>query len=137
MNLLIVLSIFSDWGIFSLRVALGAILIVHGWPKLKNIKTIGGNFAAMGFWPGAFWGPVVAIVEFFGGLALTLGFFTQIAAALFVGQFIVIIIWRMIKKHTFIGAIELDLIILAASLALLTLGGGAFSLDRYLFLFGF
>lgn len=91
----------------------------------------------MGFHPGFFWGPLVALVEFFGGLALLVGVYTQVAAALFVGEFVVINIWKFSKKQAFVGNIELDLIILGAVLVLLTLGAGAFSLDHYFFLVGF
>ncbi len=135
--MLILLALFSDWSLLALRVILGIIFLVHGWPKIKSIKTIGGNFSAMGFKPGSFWGPLVAIVEFFGGLALIAGIYTQAAAALFVGEFIVATGWRISKKHPFVGGFEFDLLILGAALALLTLGAGAFSLDRYLFMVGF
>lgn len=129
--------LYFNWSLLILRVVLGAIFLAHGWPKIKNIKTVGGNFSAMGFWLGAFWGPVVALVEFFGGLALIAGFYTQAAAALFVGEFVVINIWKFSKRQPFIGNRELDLLIFGAISVLLTFGAGAFSLDRYFFLMGF
>lgn len=128
------LSIFSDWALLILRVVMGLIFIVHGWPKIKDLKTVSQNFSAMGFKPGGFWGPLVAIVEFFGGLVLIAGLYAQVIAALFVIQFLVITIWKIAKKSTFVGSLELDVILLAAALALLTLGAGAFSLDRFFLL---
>ena len=130
------LAMFTDWGILALRLALGAIFLAHGWPKIKDLRRTGDNFAAMGFHPGALWGSVAAVVEFFGGIALLLGFFTQVAAMFFVGEFIVIVVWRTLRKQPFVGGSELDALILAAALVLLTIGGGAYSLDRYLFLTG-
>lgn len=131
------LAIFSDWGIFALRAVLGAILLAHGWPKIKDVKRTGDNFAAMGFRPGIFWGPLVAAVEFFGGIALLFGLYTQIIAGLVVGEFAVIIIWKFLRKQPFVGGSEFDFLILAAALVLFTIGGGAFSLDRWLFLAGY
>lgn len=125
--------IFSNWALLVLRVVFGLIFVVHGWPKIKNLKMTAQNFSAMGFRPGGFWGPLVAVVEFFGGLALILGFYVQVVAALFVVQFLVINIWKIIKRQPFVGGFEFDLLLLAVALALLTLGAGAFSLDRIIF----
>ena len=131
------LAIFSDWAILALRLALGAVMLAHGWPKIKDMRRTGDNFTAMGFRPGVFWGPLVATLEFFGGIALVLGLYTQIASALFVGEFLTIIVWKFLRKQPFVGGSELDFLILAAALVLLTIGAGAFSLDHSLFLTGF
>lgn len=138
-------ALWSDWSFLALRLAVGAIFVAHGWPKLKNIKATAQNFSAMGFHPGSFWGPLVAVVEFFGGLALLLGFWTQAAVAIFVLEFVVINIWKIAKRQPFVSraaegyvaGFEFDLLLLAAALALFTIGGGNFSLDHYLFLGGF
>ena len=53
-------GVFIDWGFLALRLAVGAILLVHGWPKLKDLKANGVNFEAMGFRPGPLWGTVAA-----------------------------------------------------------------------------
>ena len=127
------LYFYGDWMLAALRIVLGLTLAIHGFPKLKDLKTTSANFGAMGFRPGAFWGPLVAVVEFFGGLALMLGIWTEVAAALFVGQFAVITIWKLAKRQAFVGGYEIDLLILAAALVILTQGAGAVSLDRYLY----
>ena len=133
-NLFQLLFVFNDWAILLIRIVLGAILIVHGFPKIKNLKETIANFPKMGFKPGWLWGPLVAFVEFFGGIALVLGFYTQAVAILIAGQFAIIIIWKIIRKQKFIGGLEFDLLILAAALLLLTQGAGMFSLDRFFFL---
>ena len=128
------LAIFSDWAILVMRLVFGGMMVVHGWPKIKNLKTNGNNFSSMGFKPGIFWGTVVALTEFFGGLAFVFGFYVQIVAMLFVVEFLTILIWKVKGRQPFIGGVELDLLLFAAALCLMTLGAGAFSLDRYFFL---
>lgn len=123
--------VFSDWGILILRVVLGLILLVHGWPKIKNLKATGEGFQAMGFKPAIFLGVVVAVIEFFGGLALILGLLTQIIALLVAVQFLVAIL-KVKAKRGLVNGYEFDLLILAAALALAALGGGVFSADSFL-----
>lgn len=127
------LSLFSDWSLLVLRLVLGLVFLIHGWPKIKSPKTTANNFSMMGFRPGYIWGPLVAVVEFFGGAALILGFYVQVAALFFVGEFLVINVWKIAKRQPFVGGFEFDLLILAVAITLLTLGGGMFSLDRYFF----
>ena len=125
------LFIFSDIAFTILRVVLGAVLLAHSMPKLKDLKKTAENFEMMGFRPGKFWGTFVALVEVLVGLFFTLGFFTQIAAAVVAVEFIVILI-SVKKFKKFTGGYELDLLILAGALVLLTVGGGAWSLDSVL-----
>lgn len=126
----------GDLGVLILRAMLGVIFIVHGFPKIKNLKTTGEGFGMMGFRPGIFWGTMVGLLEFFGGIALILGFLVQPLAFLFCVEFLTICIWKVKNNQMFIeGKLELDLLILAAVFFLFTVGAGAFSLDS-LFLFG-
>lgn len=125
--------VFSDWAILILRVVLGAILMAHGWPKIKDLNSATKVFKSMGFGPARFWATIVAILEFFGGFALLVGFFTQITALLFVIEFIVIMLKLKIRQG-FVNGYEFDLLILASSLLLATIGGGFYGLDNY---FGF
>ena len=125
------LFIFSDWGIFILRLALGLIFLVHGWPKLKNLKVTAQNFEMMGFKPGIFWGTIVAVVEFVGGLAVLVGLYTQLAAPFLAIDMLVAVIWKMKRGQKLVGGYELDLSIMSIALLLSTLGAGAYSLDNY------
>lgn len=63
-----------------LRVAAGGALIVHGAAKIGDPM---GNIAmveGLGFYPGVFWSPLLAITEFFGGMLIVLGLFTRPAS---------------------------------------------------------
>ncbi len=126
--------IFNSWAILILRVALGIILVAHGWPKLKNLKATAASFTAMGFKPGRFWGTLVAVLEFFGGLFLIGGFLTQAVSVLVVIQFLVIIL-KVKASKGLVEGYEFDLLIAAAALLLATTGGGAHTLDRALRIF--
>lgn len=122
------LFVFSEWALLVLRVVMGAILIAHGFPKLKDLRGTGGSFAGMGFKPGMFWTTVVAILEFVGGIFLIVGFLTQVVGLLLAIQFIVIIL-KLKRRSGLVGGFEFDLLLAASALALATLGGGYYSLD--------
>jgi len=124
------LLVFGDWAIFILRAAVGLILIRHGLPKLKNLKGTGEWLESVGFKPGTFWAAVAGVVEFAGGLALVLGFLTQLAAFFIALQFLVILV-KFKKDKIFAEESEIDWLILAAALALMTLGSGAWALERF------
>ena len=84
----------------------------------------GGRFAA------AHVAGFAGVVEFFGGLALLLGIFTQIVALLS-ALWMLSTTWlakgKMKKKY--FGGYELDITLMLAALALAMLGGGIYSLD--------
>ncbi|MDI6820556.1 MAG: DoxX family protein [Patescibacteria group bacterium] len=128
------LLIFNDWAILILRVVLGVILVVYGWPKIKDLKTNAQNFATTGFKPGMFWGTIVGLVEFVGGVALIIGFLTQVFAFLVFARFLIAIL-KVNRKKGFIHGYELDLLIAGAALLLMTTGGGIYNLDTYWSLF--
>ena len=102
LNLISILSVFSSSvihisyfleyvGFVILYVGwiLGLIFLIHGLPKIKDLKTTWQNFEMMGFKPGVLWGTVVAIVEFFGGLLLISGLLTSAAAFILTIEMIV------------------------------------------------
>src|SRR3989344_4707427 len=78
-------DVFSvDWAAVALRVVLAVIFLVHGIPKLKDLKGTAGFVASLGFKPGIFWAVALAFTEFFGALALLFGLFTRVAADLLI-----------------------------------------------------
>lgn len=123
---------YNWWALLVLRLAVGLIFIAHGWPKIKNLKSAAQNFEMMGFKPGSFWGTLAAVLEFFGGLLLIAGWFTQLIGLLLAIEMAITTIWKMKGGQKIIGGFELDLILLASALMLATSGGGYFALDNYL-----
>lgn len=124
-NIPILLNMQGDWALLFVRLALGSILIFHGYPKLKNFTNTIAWFGSIGFRPGWLWGTVAAVVEFIGGLALVGGVLVRLAALAVLGQFIVIIGWHLVRRDKF-KAYELDLMALTAAGVLTVFGGGAF-----------
>ena len=112
-----------------LRLAVGVLFVVHGYPKLgAGRKGTGEWLKSMGL-PAGF-GPFAGVVEFFGGLALILGILTPIVAALS-ALWMVSTTWLAVfkMKKKFVGGYELDIILLLAFLALAAIGAGMFSVD--------
>lgn len=128
------LLIWSEWSIFFSRIILGLIMIIHGWPKIKNIKGTAEWMSTNGFKPGMFWSIIVSLLEFVGGIFLIFGFLTQYISLLLLIQFFTIIIWKIIKHQNF-SVFEIDLLILAISLILLLNGGGKLSIDNFFGIF--
>ena len=108
------------------RLILGALLIVHGWPKIKDLRQNAANFNGMGFKPGVVWGTIAALLEFLGGIGIVLGLWVPYACFLFMGEFAVIIVWKWLKKMPFVSGWEMDALIFALLLMLFTLYGGFF-----------
>lgn len=132
------LSIFPQFlnyeqiGPLILRLAIGIIFVAHGYPKLfKNFSSTAKFFESLGLKPAKFFTIIVGVSEFFGGIALILGFLTQIAAILIAITMLVAMVYvKKIKfKKGLVDGYELDLILLAAALALIFLGPGAFAID--------
>ena len=63
-----------------LRVAAGALLVTHGYGKILNPFGASGMVESLGFYPGAFWSPLLSATEFFGGILIAIGLFTRPAA---------------------------------------------------------
>lgn len=133
MYLLQPLLAYGDWGLLLLRLALGALFIYHGRPKLfgsqPGIHGFTGWLKSMNVPAAGFFGIVVPLVEFFGGIALIVGFLTQHAAFLLAINMIVagyLKKTKMGKGFAGDGGWELDLALAAALITLLTIGPGRF-----------
>lgn len=122
------LFVFYDWALLALRIILGVILIAHGYPKLRNLKGTADWMGSVGLRPGIVFAVASVVIEFAGGLALILGFMTQIAALAIFGQFLIIAL-TVNRAKGLKGGYEFDLLIAAAALLLATTGGGLFGLD--------
>ncbi|WP_417259035.1 DoxX family protein [Celeribacter sp.] len=66
------------WLIF--RVIIGALFVVEGWAKIQHPMAQVGFVEMIGFAPGWLFSPLLAFVNFFGGLLVVIGFLTRPAA---------------------------------------------------------
>jgi putative oxidoreductase len=116
-----------------LRLAVGTLFIIHGYPKLTPAQRQQGGawMKSMGM-PAAIV-PLGGVVEFFGGLALILGLLTPIVAVLS-ALWMLSTTWFSISKikKKYAGGYEIDVTLLLAALALALLGSGIYSLDHLL-----
>ncbi len=122
-----------DLAALVLRLVVGGLMVLHGLPKIKNMKQPAGWVRSTGWTWAVGFAYAFTLLEVFGGLALILGLLTQLVAILFVLQMIATTIFSRAKlgKKLILGW-ELDLLFLAGALALVLLGAGAWSLDALL-----
>ncbi len=64
-------------GWLALRVVVGGYLMVEGWPKITAPMAMTGFVEGMGFYPGWFFSPLLAVVNFIGGAMIVLGLLTR------------------------------------------------------------
>jgi putative oxidoreductase len=120
-------------GLLLLRVALGASFIYHGYPKLNDpahaLKAVSG----FGF--PSYFAYIFGLLEVFGGGLLIAGLFTR-GAALLLAVETGLVLGRTILPPAGIyafGRYEMPLLLGAMSLALVTTGAGAISIDAFTF----
>ena len=119
-------------GLAVLRVATAAVFINHGRQKLfvYGFAGVTGAFTQMGVpFPGVT-GPFIALLEFFGGMALVIGFLTRLVALGFVFDMLVAILLVQLKRG--FSGYELEFLLLVSSVALFLMGAGRFSVDALL-----
>jgi putative oxidoreductase len=117
-----------------LRVALGAIFVYHGYPKLftHTRETLQG-FVHMGF--PSYFAYAAGIIEFFGGCLLIAGLFTRVAGLLLAGEMAVAVwkVHRILLDPMAMHNYEFPLALATGALALAALGAGPISFDQVLF----
>ena len=127
---------YKDLGIFILRLGIGLMFMMHGFPKFIggtdkwiSLGNYGMGFIGINFLP-IFWGFMAAFAEFIGGIHLILGLFTRFFSLL-------MFFTMTIASMTHIGdgimsashAIESAIVFLS----LIVIGAGKYSLDYHLF----
>lgn len=60
-----------------LRLAVGGMLIIEGWPKIIAPMAQSGFVESLGFHPGWLWSPMLAAMQFIGGFFIVAGLFTR------------------------------------------------------------
>lgn len=125
----------TEWGLLALRIAVGVIFIVHGWPKItgaRGMAAMMGGGEAKPVLVGMF--TIQGLVEAGGGILLTLGVLTQLVAL----AFMIIMVGAIFLKNTrwktgFMSqqttGWEFDLVLLAASLLLFLTGPGPIAIQ--------
>lgn len=120
-----------------IRIGFGVLFIGHGSLKLirgkEELLWTGKQMANLGitFFP-LFWGICAMLAELGGGVALTLGLFTRIAAFFMAFTMIVAIAYH-IKNGDSYGYISFPLSQLIVFIGFMIAGAGIYSLDQYLF----
>jgi putative oxidoreductase len=119
------------------RVIAGVLLIPHGYAKLFTPGAIEGTAGfpgSLGLVPGIFWAWVIALLEFFGGIMLAVGFLTRPVAAMVVGFMAVAAFYVHWGSGFFWnkGGYEYPLMWGVVALAILVRGAGTYSVDRKL-----
>jgi len=109
-----------------IRLVLGLILIFHGYAKLfGGIEGLTGFIAGVGFPAAALLAWLVALIEFVGGIAILVGFWTRPAALAVAVEFLFILVFFVRDKVGFgVGKAELEILIFATAIALLYTGAG-------------
>ena len=127
-------SPWAAWGSTVLRVIVGFIFVMYGWDKFFGfgLDFWAELFASQGIpWPNLT-AALVGIVELVGGMAIVLGLFTRVAAALLSIDMAVAMLVVGIEGGFFVwdNGISFPLALFAATLALLLMGAGEASLDE-------
>ena len=128
----------GPWAFPLVRVAAGAILMVHGYVKLF----LGGAaFIAdkilpnLGFYPSHVWAYFLGVLELVGGLMIVVGLFTRpIIAFMLVIEFLIITFgWNFRFGFSFTnpgGGYEYPLLWLIVFVSIAIRGGGRYSVDQ-------
>jgi putative oxidoreductase len=122
-----------DVALAILRVVVGVIFVAHGAQKLFGfgLGNVAANFGKMGIPAAPVTGPLVALVEFFGGLGLIGGLLTRLSGlGLAIDMLGAVLLVHLPNGLIGPKGFELPLSLFGATLALAIVGGGRYSLDH-------
>lgn len=115
-----------------LRLAVGLVFLVHGYMKIQDVGQVTTMFGSLGIPGAAFFAWVVTLVELLGGVALIVGLWVHLASKLLAIDMLVALFLVHFKQGFLVtnGGYEYALVLFAATLALMIMGGGAYSLQK-------
>jgi putative oxidoreductase len=118
----------QPFALLVMRLALGAIMIAHGYKKVFG-GFHGHQQMVAGLGIPAWMAYLSTATEFFGGIAIVLGLFTQFFSLAFFIEMLVAI-WKVHWKHglTAQGGYEFPLALVAIAFALMCFGAGPYAL---------
>jgi putative oxidoreductase len=122
----------QGYGIALIRIVTGIVFTMHGYQKIfvYGFAGVQGAFTKMGVPMPMVSGPVIAFIEFFGGIALILGLLTRLAALGLAIDMLGAILLVHISKGFFAPmGYEFPLTLCAIALALVLAGPGPLSVD--------
>ncbi len=122
-------SVCTQYAPFILRISLGLIFLLHGYEKISDLTATTQSFLRMGIAFPVVTAPLVALVEFGGGVALIAGLGSRVFALLLVATMLVAIV-AVRMSAGFMGGWELEWSLTAGLLAVLLSGPGALSISR-------
>lgn len=121
-----------DLALLILRVALATVFIAHGGQKLfvMGLAGVTAGFTQMGVPMPAVTAPLVALVEFGGGIALVLGLLTRLAALGIAIDMLGAMFLVHLKNGFFLPTgYEFALLLCLLAVVLIVTGAGSYSLD--------
>ncbi|MBT4856233.1 DoxX family protein [bacterium] len=125
----------KSFGLFLIRIGLGAIFIYHGWPKViggvDQWHWLGLQMSHVGitFMP-AFWGLLAALIEFLGGICLVLGLGTRFWAFLLACVMFVAFAMHYKTGDAWVAQSH-PLSLCVVFIGLMIAGSGMFAVDRF------
>jgi len=123
---------FQSCGLAVLRIAVGAVILTHGYQKVfhMHLGGVAGFFGHLGIPLPTLSAIVVMTVEFVGGILLITGLATRIPAALIAVDMLVALLVVHFRNGYIKSGGELPLLLLAGAICLALSGGGCGSVKR-------